>query len=436
MNDTTPSTTEVLRFLHISDIHFSGYWDRHPAADYELAVRREMLADFTNLHNTIGPIGGILVVGDIANWGIESEYDKATEFLEAAARLIGCAPQAIVCVPGNHDVNRRAQSLAHRHFRFVLRHSPVSDVSDLLLEAMSDADLARTLLAPFEAYNNFAAKYQCDFSADHLTFAPKEFALGALKVRIHGVNSSWLCDGQEKDNHPTESLVAGTFQAVQISDEPMVLSVALSHHPQNWLRDGSELFSWFANAHLVLTGHEHVPAIKQGGTGRPLHIASGAVNPTRSDAGWLPAYNVIELEYLEADSTVAVSIHPRVWQGETKAAFNYPPEQTGPDRYLVPVNRQSNRWERVTAAPIEPTAAAYTASLLPPEDVHAPEHILIHAILKAPTDLRHRAARDLGLIEDSEWGEPQLDRLIVRRAAARDVLDRLAAILEEETLHG
>lgn len=432
-----------IRLLHISDIHFAGYWDGAPGADYEVAVRDKMLSDFGYMREQLGAMDGILLVGDVANWGKPAEYAKAVQFLDAAAELVGCPPERIVCVPGNHDVDRYLQTPTHGLLRRHLRSVHPDQVNDELRQSFKDEALRAALLAPFAAYNEFAFAYGCHFDTPDLVFAPKTFDFGALTLHVMGINSSWICDGSEQADHPTDSLVAGTFQALEVPDDPTVVSVALCHHPANWLRDGKEITSWMNNAHLVLTGHEHVAGITQGLGGMPLKVAAGAVNPTRGEPGWLPAYNVIELQHEPGENEITVTIHARSWAVEGPARFDqHVGLAGGPSVYRIPLARPRTPVRSTSDKPVKTEnppllSAPSVASPLvdvQAEPIESAKQSHVRTIMRAPTDARRTQARQMGLVEEGDPEDRSVDRLIVQRAIAKRMTAALAASLLERML--
>ncbi|MDI3285235.1 metallophosphoesterase [Polyangium sp. 15x6] len=99
-----------LGWLHLTDLHVrttGTLWQRP-------AFRDELERDLGSLHDRIGPIDLLLVTGDLASTGTETEYAIVSEGLASLrdflARL-GSRP-ALLTVPGNHDLVRTAASVA------------------------------------------------------------------------------------------------------------------------------------------------------------------------------------------------------------------------------------------------------------------------------------------------------------------------------------
>ena len=91
--------------LHISDIHF-----RAPECTQEndpsRAYRTRMIQDAKGRARALGGVDAILVSGDIAFRGVQSEYAAASMWLEQLARESGCPLERIFVVQCNHDIDR------------------------------------------------------------------------------------------------------------------------------------------------------------------------------------------------------------------------------------------------------------------------------------------------------------------------------------------
>lgn len=415
----------VLRLLHVSDIHFSCFWDTQPNIDVEREVRGRMLADIGSMARLLGTMDGVLVVGDVASKGKDDEYSKATEFLESVTSLIGCQSDRVVCVPGNHDVDRGKHNAIHGSVRQQLRTVSAEQVSDTLAGLLLETGSGETLLAPFDGYNRFALPYQCDISASQPTFAPKTFPLGETTVQVHGVNSAWIADGSE-DTDDAAGLVAGLFQLLEIRREPGVVAISLCHHPPRWLRDAELLAPWFAGAHLVLTGHEHEAGVYESADGRTLYVASGAVNPSRSETGWIPAYNVIELDAGGGNQELRVTVHTRTWQTDVRAEFGYEPSRGGPETFSVDL--------RPPAGTTRPAIKSPAVRAPQPEPVESADHTHAYAVMRAAPDARRVAARALGLLDNAQITGLEADRRLLQNGLRLGRLSELAARLMEGSL--
>ncbi len=109
-----------LRFLHLSDIHFSTKLDDEKIVHTD--VRDQLLNDLRDVMlPRVGSVNKVLIAGDIAFSGKRAEYEEATSWLERVTSICGCAKTDVLTVPGNHDVDRQrilpATRMIHRRLR-------------------------------------------------------------------------------------------------------------------------------------------------------------------------------------------------------------------------------------------------------------------------------------------------------------------------------
>lgn len=103
---------DMLRLLLLSDIHFLSLYDE---MDCNASIRKAFLQDLKDFREVHGAVNHILVCGDIAYKGAKEEYDKAHHFFEQLCDIVGCNPEEIYIVPGNHDKNFYAPNQDLRH---------------------------------------------------------------------------------------------------------------------------------------------------------------------------------------------------------------------------------------------------------------------------------------------------------------------------------
>ena len=420
-----------MRFLHLSDIHFAACAGS-PDTDLESAVRERMLEDIQKMHGQFGDMNAVLVVGDIAARGKRADYDVAASFLDRACGLVGLAADQIVCVPGNHDIDRDRQDALHEAARFQLRRVDVQEISDVLLSLLREEEGRQTLLRPLDAYNEFALRYGCAVDHESLLWKPKVLSLGPRNVHLHGVNSAWVCDGSDSFENDSKRAIVGLFQLAPVARDSSVISIALCHHPLRWLRDADLVGPWLARTQVVLTGHEHEAGIAVSSDHRSLQIASGAVNPARTQSGWIPAYNVIDLE-LTADDQLRVQVFSRSWQN---AYAEFGSDQSTPRPFscelqlgplpalpAAPDVAQSDPASRELPLPSGSTIVAPE-----PEPFVSDARKMVYRVMSASPDVRRRAARELGLLPEHDGLDGlELDKAVLRRALAEGRLAELDA---------
>jgi predicted phosphodiesterase len=415
----------MLRFLHLSDIHFADTLGDNPELNLERAVRMKLLVSIGSAHQELGPFDAILLVGDIGSAGSEADYDIAGEFVDSVLDLVGCPPQSVICVPGNHDVNWASHTPIHEAINYQLRHIDHKLLSDTLLNLVRDSEGGAALFRPLDAYNSFAIRYGCDISPIRPVWSPKSLTLGSRNVLVHGITSCWISDSTDGYLDDEKKVVVGSFQLASIGSDPGAISLTLCHHPPRWLRDAEDVAVWEKGAHVVLTGHEHEAGLYQSPGDLTLHVASGAVNPDRTEAGWIPAYNVIELDYEDTQEMLLhVSVHPRSWRDGT---FGIDPDDPGPHEFTIPLPG---------FAPATRPEPVPEVDSLSPEPLDSADHSLTNTVMKVPRDMRRRVARRLGLLSDGTPPGLEGDREILRAAAESERLNELAATITEEFRSG
>src|SRR3546814_5092279 len=90
--------------LHIADIHFREPQCTRPDTDPDRAFRARMVQDVRDRVAELGPIGAILIGGDIAFKAHPDEYACALAWIEQLIAVTGCSHERVYVVPGNHDV--------------------------------------------------------------------------------------------------------------------------------------------------------------------------------------------------------------------------------------------------------------------------------------------------------------------------------------------
>jgi predicted phosphodiesterase len=408
----------VLTFLHLSDIHFSEL-DGPAGHQADERVRELMLDDIELIANRVGPMDAILLVGDVANTGKEGEYRLASEFLDSAANLIGCEREKLCCVPGNHDIDRDSHDGLHEAVRRSLRVLPHEEVSESLQRLLREERGADVLLDPLSEYNRFALQYGCAIDRDEITWKPKAFNLDGSGLLVHGATSAWICDATDFYDRDEHRIVVGDFQCLAIR-EPV--SIAMIHHPARWVRDAQRVQPWLNRAQVLLTGHEHAAGIEP--QARRVQIASGAVTPERTQRGWVPAYNVLRLRR-PSETILELDVYVRCWQAEV-AEFG--PDSRFDDPHHVAISLERAGAEDAEEAPTPPADLQVPT----PEPIESNERTLVFHIMRAAPDVRHRAARSLGLVGESDAAGLTLDREILERARAQNQLSDLKARIDDD----
>ncbi|HEU0087724.1 MAG TPA: trypsin-like peptidase domain-containing protein [Pseudonocardiaceae bacterium] len=103
-----------LTVLHVSDIQFGhnhlfGGNGLTPADQAHDTLFRRLHDDLDRLAADHGLRPDLMVVtGDLAEWGLRSEFEQVVQFLAALTEAVELPRRHVALVPGNHDVNRKA----------------------------------------------------------------------------------------------------------------------------------------------------------------------------------------------------------------------------------------------------------------------------------------------------------------------------------------
>lgn len=309
-----------LNFVHLSDIHFR----RNVAGtilDSDRIIRNALESDLLQQIAEVGKINGILVTGDIAFSGKRDEYDVAREWLETLCGICGVPHQFVWTVPGNHDIDRStvAESELLQKLHAALRDENIRDVdSELARLYNSDAPLRNLAYSPLSAYNEFAAAYNCEITAEQ-PYWEDDFTLSDGSIlHMRGLNSTLISDSLDNDRE--YKLILGR-SAVGLRVEHGIANMVLCHHPPSWLCDRDAVEDLLVRASIQLFGHKHRHRITQ--VGESIVLSAGAMHPSRQDVQWDPRYNIlsIDIDRQENERVLAVTVYVRQWTDEYGGRF-------------------------------------------------------------------------------------------------------------------
>jgi 3',5'-cyclic AMP phosphodiesterase CpdA len=184
----------MLRFVHLSDIHFSNRGSKI-GFDPDGELRSRMLADIKTKMAELGPATAILVSGDIAYAGQRSEYEDAATWLDDVCDAALCDRAQVRVCPGNHDIDQgviKENPLIQDGHDAVRRETAAYDRESALDRRLRQSAVSAMFYAPLAAYNNFAARYESSFFADEESFAlDNDFPLNdGSTLRLRSLNSA------------------------------------------------------------------------------------------------------------------------------------------------------------------------------------------------------------------------------------------------------
>ena len=428
--------------LHISDIHFRSPDCLTPNLDADRPYRTLMLRDIRDRVAELGPTDAILIGGDIAFKGAPEEYKTAMNWIGELSEAAGCTQEGIFVVPGNHDVDRGSirRTPSVRNAQAAIARSDQRERE--FRTQISDEDTGGALLRPLAAYNDFAKRFNCQvYLPDHLYWKQDLELANGVVLRVHGLTSTLLSGAEGKDD-TRGSLYLSPLQTV-LDPEDNVVNLVLCHHPPDWLLDQDDADDAICGrAAIHMFGHKHRQRITQERS--YVRFGAGAVNPERSEPGWQPGYNLVNVEVtgFGQERMLKIEAHLMQWQSN--------PDQFQPrlTQEKEPVFRHSIRFPGVPADELRTVSVAATPADAP--DSSAPAEAVV-AVQRRDADVevtmgdantrnlvfrfwnltasqRREITLRLGLISREEIRLPEPERYgrALIRAGKRGELDKLA----------
>ena len=291
---------DKISWLHISDFHFRAGGDSFSQEVSCDALVRDIPLRLSDEF----PLQFIVVTGDIAFSGKTSEYELASTFFASLLDKLGLDAGRLCIVPGNHDVDRSSQTYMYEGVRS--RLSSQRDVDEFLgLESERSQLLERQ-----SAFREFRKGLLVDghnISETNEGLAlVRHIDLDGFRICVLELNSAWLSGDKDRPG----SLLVGERQIIDAlaaaeNCNPH-LTVALTHHPTNWLAEFDRIactnrlvpqVDVFHSGHL----HMHQAFIMLTPGSQCLHSAAGSSHETRH---YKNSYNL--LEYHLGDRTCKI----------------------------------------------------------------------------------------------------------------------------------
>jgi 3',5'-cyclic AMP phosphodiesterase CpdA len=283
--------------LHLSDLHFGTLADaRNWHSQLAEDLRRELDCD---------RLDGLICSGDLATVSTDADYAAAVAFLTRLKDTFGLAPERIVLVPGNHDLN------------WDLARAAYAPGDPAVYAAAGDDEQGRWIVAGgvFQVrdearyrrrFDLFSARcYQPMQGTPYPDDYPEQFSFhhwAHLGLLVLGLNSAWAIDHHHRDRadiHP-EAISQALDQLHNRPDWAGCLKIAVWHHPLNSGEPSRITDHGFlerlalAGFRLGLHGHIHRAEIgqyryDQSPGGRRLDLlAAGTFGALSRD--WVPGY--------------------------------------------------------------------------------------------------------------------------------------------------
>ena len=322
----------MLRILLLSDIHFIHCEDDE---NYYRSLETAFVEAMDEVRDS-GGLNQILICGDIANKGQESEYQTAEAFLKRVFEHLGCDEKQtqVYVVPGNHDINRNTNMATRLAWRPTLLY--LSKADDFIKNAKHvELDTLKMIYSPFSAFHKFAnAHSSLDGIAEAIFLnAPnfefrsfrKEVELGVLDnyiIKLHCLNSALLCD-KDDVNDPSD-MKEGEHKlfipkSAYNTDTPRTtVNISMMHHPHAWFENEADLCTEFDRKFkLQIYGHVHTQSISQDVEGKSaVRLQVGSLHPGKEGDPELypPIYNILEIDVVKGVFKIKVNCYS--WDGE------------------------------------------------------------------------------------------------------------------------
>lgn len=264
----------AISILHVSDVQFGRY---HRFADRgrdallgRLCDDLDRLADGHGLRPDL-----VALTGDLAEWGMKRELDQVAAFGEGLLAHLKLAPERLLIVPGNHDINRK---LCEAYF----------------LRCAGDGEEPRPPYWPkWGPYVElFGRLYR---SVERYRFTELEpwtlFEIPSLQVVVAGLNSTIHEGHRDADHHGFvgEDQLRWFDDRLAEYERKGWLRIGLVHHnavrraiaDDENLRDADDLRAVLGERlHVLLHGHTHQGRIEMLGPSLPV-LATGSAAVAR-----------------------------------------------------------------------------------------------------------------------------------------------------------
>ena len=290
----------TIAWLHISDLHAGKPrrgWDMCRVTE-TLVTDLKRMADDHGLRPDFIFFTGDAAFGQIdsgPNETLANQFALAQEFFESVRGAF--SPKVLrsrfFLVPGNHDVNRKV--VTPDQIEWLDRQEDPYKICDILEKGDMHWRRYMERLKNYRAFLENNGYLHLLKDPDHLIYAVIREVEG-VKVGIGGFNSVWSCCRDSKIEK-AKLWMGSRWQLAEISSSLRAadFSIALFHHPANWLVGPEDAELWRAlerDFKFILHGHEHTEWVTTGFDGW-TRIAAGACYE-RSDKE--NGYNFVRLD--------------------------------------------------------------------------------------------------------------------------------------------
>jgi len=408
----------MVLILHLSDIHFRKS-EFGSAQDPNFYLRNELVRDVEEQCERLGVPDVIIVSGDVAFAGDPDEYTFAEAWLSELCQRCGSSMSSVFVVPGNHDVVReQADSLMVQLVHRAIKQAG-DKTSQEIARHLSDTEAQRLLYQSLDNYNQFALQFFCDLMPPNRTRVRRDLALNdGSTLRLWGLNSAFVSSSYDRKGD-----LFIDPASLQITREKGVVNLVVTHHHLSWLRQEREFEDHLNSvAPLQIFGHVHLNRIDR--NREYLRLTASAANPDRSERGYEPGYNFIELSISgENESrTLNTRSHVRVWQ-VSPAGFNAKMDKQA---LFFEHNIPLERWTRpVTASCVSSTVLSAKSEVVAMESGSGEEMDKLRDLglrfYRLSFSKKLEIAGRLELLEEKDMRSPDYERFrqVLFRASER-----------------
>ena len=423
--------------VHISDLHFrDGVVGS--TQDPDAHLRDALVTDAAAFCQGLKQTPDIIAVsGDIAFAGADAEYKFAMKWLDRLCQQCGSTLAQVFTIPGNHDVvrSRIRQSPIIQTLHRDIRAASVLSVDSIISGLLKDDTAGPALYKSIEPYNEFAGQFFCSLFPPDQTVCERNVPFeDGWTARFLGVNSTFVSGENDQER--------GLYVDVaskQISSIPGTVNVVLCHHPYSWLANGDVFGDHLATiSKLQLFGHVHTNRIEL--YRDFVRVAASAAHPDRTEHGWEPGYNLIELQKTGTNDVpkLRVRVHVRIWQSRP-GQFIAKHDVNTKDVFEQEIELQS--WQKPITGPSLLGRADNISET--PADIDSGDAMdrlrdLSIRFFKLTASQRALVAGKLNLIEDQDKDLPEFERTrrILLRAKDKELLTQLSSEVEDLTKTG
>ncbi|MGG1673820.1 metallophosphoesterase [Paenibacillus sp. NRS-1783] len=246
----------VLSIIHLTDIHLSMN-QTNSILDKKNELIRAIISEVRNAEHVI-----IIVSGDIANYGLEDEYENYAlplfmEIKDEIQMEISDLILEFFFIPGNHDCD--------------FSNKEEMEIRDALIKVISTDKLSgnkSTFIDQIKRQNNFEVIKEIFHDewkksvliVNNQIYEKVELLIDDKKIIFNLFNSSWISTIREQ---PGQMYYPVQYTEKIACSSRGEINFSVIHHPTHWLnpdnkREMDDLLVRISD--FILTGHEHVPS--------------------------------------------------------------------------------------------------------------------------------------------------------------------------------